>query len=128
MADLTPIEGEDAEMNAAIAEARRTFSQFRQALEEDWQRMIPIIDRPLIKARFVSASTGKIEHMWVEVTNFDGEQTVGDLANEPGDIPELSAGDEVRVAPADVTDWVYWESGNAVGGFTLAVLERREQS
>ena len=104
MADLTPIEGEDAEMNAAIAEARRTFSQFRQALEEDWQRMIPIIDRPLITSRFVSASTGKIEHMWVEVTNFDGEQAVGDLANEPDAIPELSAGDELRVGPADITD------------------------
>ena len=66
--------------------------------------------------------------MWVEVTNFDGEQTVGELANEPDNIPELSQGDEVRVSLDEITDWVYWDSDNTVGGFTLAVLERREQS
>lgn len=128
MADMIPVEGEDAEMNAAIDEARRTLPEFRKALEKDWERLIPALDRPLVKARFSSDDTGNVEHMWVEVTNFDGHTVVGELANEPNAIPEFSAGDEVRVSPEDISDWVYWNGDSIVGGFTLAVLERREQA
>jgi uncharacterized protein YegJ (DUF2314 family) len=128
MADMIPVEGEDAELNAATDEARRTLPEFRKVVEEDWRRLIPVIDRPLIKARFESARTGKSEHMWVEVMNFDGEIVVGELANEPSEVPELSQGDEVRVTVDDVSDWVYWQGDSTVGGFTLTVLERREQN
>lgn len=65
--------------------------------------------------------------MWIEVTDFEGDIVVGELANEPSEIPELSQGQLVKVAPSDVTDWVYWQGDEVVGGFTVAVLERREQ-
>ncbi len=126
MADMTPVEDGDAEMNAAMEEAKRTLPEFRKTLEEDWRRMIPVIDRPLVKAIFRSETTGKIEHMWVEVTNFDDQMVIGELANEPDEIPEFSQGDEVKISPGDISDWVYWNGDATVGGFTLAVLERRE--
>ena len=124
---MIPVEGEDAQMRAAIEEARRRLPEFRKALEEDWRRIIPVIDRPFFKALFQSATTGKIEHMWIEVSRFDGDKIVGELANEPSEIPELSQGQEVKVLPSEISDWLYWEGDTTVGGFTVAVLEGREQ-
>jgi uncharacterized protein YegJ (DUF2314 family) len=128
MTETIPVEGDDEEMIAAIGEARRRLPEFRGTLEDDWRRKIPIIDRPLVKAQFRSSLAGKIEHMWVEVTNFEDGVIVGELANEPNEIPELSQGQEVHVSTDDISDWVYWQGDLTIGGFTLAVLERREQS
>jgi uncharacterized protein YegJ (DUF2314 family) len=127
MAEIIPVEGDNAEMNAAMDEARRRLPEFRKALEADWQRMIPVIDRPFIKAQFASAETGEVEHMWVEVREFDGDLVIGELANDPNEIPELSQGDEVRVPSEEVSDWIYYQGEETVGGFTLALLNRREE-
>jgi uncharacterized protein YegJ (DUF2314 family) len=64
--------------------------------------------------------------MWVAVSNFEDGNIVGELANEPNAIPELSQGVRVKVSPADISDWLYKTGGATIGGFTLAVLERRE--
>jgi uncharacterized protein YegJ (DUF2314 family) len=124
---VVAVEAEDTEMTSAMAEARRRFPAFRRALEKDWRRIIPVINRSLVKARFRSAANGKAEHMWIEVSNFEADKVVGELANQPQDIPELSKGARVIVSCAEISDWVYWVGDKVVGGFTLAVLQRREK-
>jgi hypothetical protein len=48
MDNTAPIPGDDAEMNAAIEEARRRLPEFRHALDEDARRTIPEIEGALV--------------------------------------------------------------------------------
>ena len=114
-------------MNAAIEEAQRRLPEFRHALDVDSRRVIPNIEGALVKARFESAITGAVEHMWLEDAGFEGRSIVGTLANQPKNIPELSKGEWVTVGPDAVSDWVYRQAGRTYGGFTIRVMQRRGQ-
>lgn len=57
MADMIPVESDDKELNEAMEEARRKLPEFRRTLEEDFRRMIPVINRALVKAVFQSETT-----------------------------------------------------------------------
>jgi uncharacterized protein YegJ (DUF2314 family) len=104
MSNIIPVYNDDPEMNAAAEEAQRRFPEFRSTLEADWNRKIPIITRAIVKAKFQSESSGKIEHMWVEVLRFEGEKIVGELANASFEILELREGQEVFFPISDVSD------------------------
>jgi uncharacterized protein YegJ (DUF2314 family) len=117
--------GDDPEINAAIEEAQRRLPEFRRALDIDARRLIPQIEGSLVKARFESAITHEIEHMWLEDACFEGDTIVGTLSSEPSAIPEHSKGDWVTVSPEAVSDWVYREGGRTFGGFTIRVMQRR---
>jgi uncharacterized protein YegJ (DUF2314 family) len=122
---MNSFSSDDPEMNAAIEEAQRRLPEFRRALDIDSRRLIPQIEGSLVKARFESPSTHKIEHMWLEDAGFDGDMIVGTLASEPHDIPEHSKGDWVTVLPEAVSDWAYREGGRTFGGFTIRVMQKR---
>jgi len=127
MSDLNSFPGDDAEMNAAIEEAQSRLPEFRRALDADARRVIPSIEGALVKARFESEITGKIEHMWLEDAGYERENIVGTLANEPKNIPELSKGEWVTVPVDTISDWAYRQGGRAFGGFTVRVMQRRGQ-
>jgi uncharacterized protein YegJ (DUF2314 family) len=122
---MNSFSGDDPEINAAIAEAQRRLPEFRRALDIDARRLIPQIEGSLVKARFESVITHKIEHMWLEDAGFDGDMIVGTLASEPHDIPDHSKGDWVTVSPEAVSDWAYREGGRTFGGFTIRIMQKR---
>lgn len=108
----------DVEMDEAMAEARRRWPEFVAAFA---------IRRPFqgfaVKVPF--REEDQTEHMWVEVSQLDGETIHGKLANEPKLIANLKLSDSVTVDLADVNDWIYSDGKQMIGGFTSAVLERR---
>jgi uncharacterized protein YegJ (DUF2314 family) len=122
---MNSFSGADPEINAAIEEAQRRLPEFRRALDIDARRLIPQIEGSLVKARFESVITHKVEHMWVEDAGFDGDMIVGTLASEPQDIPDHSRGDWVTISPKAVSDWAYREGGRTFGGFTIRVMQKR---
>jgi uncharacterized protein YegJ (DUF2314 family) len=122
---MNPFSGDDPEMNAAIEEAQRRLPEFRRALNDDARRTIPQIEGALVKARFESIITHKIEHMWIEDAAFEDDMIVGTLSSEPEAIPEHSQGEWVSVSPEQVSDWVYRQHGRTFGGFTVRVMQRR---
>ena len=122
---MNSFSGADPEINAAIEEAQRRLPEFRRALDIDARRLIPQIEGSLVKARFESVITHKVEHMWVEDAGFDGDMIVGTLASEPQDIPDHSRGDWVTISPKAVSDWAYREGGCTFGGFTIRIMQRR---
>src|SRR5947207_6117018 len=71
MSDTHKFDGDDSEINAAVEEAQRRSPEFQRALNEDARRLIPAIEGALVKARFESPITHKIEHMWVEDVGFE---------------------------------------------------------
>jgi uncharacterized protein YegJ (DUF2314 family) len=127
MSDSIPYYGDDAEMNAAIEEAQRRLPEFRRALEADACRLIPTIEGAIVKARFESFISGKVEHMWLEDAGFEGDKIIGTLADEPNNISELSKGERVSVSADDVSDWAYRQGGRTSGGFAIRVMQRRGQ-
>lgn len=125
MSGSTPYSGDDAEMNAAMEEARRRLDEFRRAMHDDACRLIPIIEGAFVKARFESMITGKVEHIWIEDADFEGDEIIGTLASEPNAIPELTKDDRVAVSPDAVSDWAYRQNGRTFGGFTIRVMQKR---
>ena len=125
--DLIPVSSGDLEMNAAMAEARRRLPEFRRALDEDARRIIPTIDGALVKAAVSSASTGETEHIWLEDIGFENDRIVGVVASTPHAIPEIALGDEITVSPDDISDWVYRHGGQTFGGFTVRLMEQRDE-
>ena len=111
---------EDQEMNAAIAEAKKTLPDFVSLLAnpKSGQEMFGI------KATFVADDDQK-EHMWVALGIHKKDEFHGILMNKPMFIKGLSDGDEVMVKDDQVIDWFYHENGQMVGGFTRSVAEKR---
>lgn len=126
MADTVPFGSHNADMRAAVEKAQQQLPEFRRALEEDFRRMIPVISRALVKARFRTRKAKATEHLWLEEIEFSGDNIVGTVANEPDDVPDVKLGTSVTIAPADVSDWIYWIGEQTFGGFTVDLVSRHE--
>lgn len=104
----------DPEMNAAIAHARATLSTFWTSYDSPK----PLESGHALKVRFSTRKGG--EHIWIaEVKRLPGGAYSGVFANEPRDLPGKRAGDEVRFAEADISDWMFMRNGKIVGGETI---------
>jgi uncharacterized protein YegJ (DUF2314 family) len=120
--EIVGVTADDPEMEAAIAEARKRLPEFRQAFTRKSRGEGPF----LVKAPFAYADG--VEHMWVEVTSLSEGTMQGTLANEPYYVDSLKQGDAVTVQDTAITDWIYRAARQPVGGFTTAVLARRQQA
>ncbi len=118
-APIATIDGDNEDMKAAVAEARRRWPEFVASFENRSNND----DTPfLIKAPF---SRGEFtEYMWVKVTGIEHQVVYGELGNEPANIRGLHEGDRVRVREDDINDWMCVIHGKPLGGFTLKVLGR----
>lgn len=106
---------DDAEMNAAIAQARQTLPTFWKHLEAN-----PDIDHSL-KVGLPTAS-GSLEHIWVANIQPEGDKVLGRLANAPVDLPGLEAGSPVTFTRDQISDWSYVKDGKMYGHYTTRVV------
>jgi uncharacterized protein YegJ (DUF2314 family) len=79
----------------------------------------------MVKSKFKTDS-GSYEHMWTGDLKFKDGVFSGALANKPADIKSLKAGDQVTIARSEVTDWIILSANGQAGGFTQAVLDKKE--
>lgn len=116
-APVVGISPDDPQMIEAEAQARERWPEFAAAFEASAGEHF-IVKAPVTHGECV-------EFIWLEVTAIEGEQVYGTLANEPANLGPLRLGSKVKVAAADVNDWLYVDdAGNAQGGFTLAVIAK----
>lgn len=117
------LEGEDPEMVAAIAEAQRTFGQYREELQREAIRAVPAVEDHGLKVFFPSPSNPRAgEHMWVNDVDFGEEVMRATLRNDAGWIPGLSEGARVTFTADRVSDWFFVIGGVVHGGFTIKVV------
>jgi uncharacterized protein YegJ (DUF2314 family) len=109
---------EDAQMAAAIRNAKDTFGQFLSAFFEPTENQNAF----LVKVAFDAGD--RVEHIWVADLDFAGQRVRGVLANEPR-TPSLKFMQSVEFDPAQITDWMYIEDGYLIGGFTTGVIRDR---
>lgn len=111
--DIINFDSADAKMNAAIAEAKRTFPDFLTAYRSGTYDADSFVFKyPL----------GGFEHIWVSFDRIEGDTLVGRLANVP-EQPGFRIGQQVRVPVADISDWAYrGTDGVIVGHRTTRVM------
>ena len=117
---LVHVPEEDPEMDAAIAEAKRTIDEFIG----HFQSPKPGMSMFAVKKPYPTRG-GTEEHIWVEVTEYRGGSFHGTIGNEPVDIEGITLGTPVIVAKSEITDWLIVTDGEPLGGFTVAVLDKR---
>jgi len=111
---------EDARMEAAIAEARRTTPGFLEALSGS-----PDTGRAFyFKMEFREGNV--TEHMWVQDVAYDGKLLHGVVGNEPVDLKRVALGDPVECSPERISDWLIVSEDGAEGGFTVKALAEEE--
>jgi uncharacterized protein YegJ (DUF2314 family) len=116
----TPVEATDAEMNAAMAEARSTLDRFFDARAAKGEHF-----EGLLKVYFPMPGTEEGgEHMWVLALDRTEGEISGRLISTPESVA-LKAGDTVRFPQERVSDWLYVEDGKAVGAVTVRLLRSR---
>jgi uncharacterized protein YegJ (DUF2314 family) len=76
-----------------------------------------------IKKGFVDGD--QVEHLWINNLTYDGKNFHGRINNRPLDVSNVHLGEEVTVAPRDVSDWMFVKDGKLMGGYTTRVLYRR---
>lgn len=113
---IVSVSSQDPEMNAAIAEARRTLPEF-----------LKVVDRPPAGARDISFKypLEGVEHIWVSNVSHRGNVLVGELDNDPA-APGYRLGQRVEVPLSQVSDWAWRGSDGVMRGHrTTRVLLKR---
>lgn len=111
---------DDAEMNKAIGTAKSRLGEFDAALRE------PRPDRShfTVKKPFPTTD-GSVEHIWIGNVRFEGGAYHGTIENEPVNVDGLKYGDAASATPSEISDWMYVENDEVVGGWTMRVLYNR---
>lgn len=118
--NIYSVEGDDIEMNKAIADARATFQDFEKAFtsnEFDTSKF-------LIKVKFVTQNRGH-EHMWITSLKKQGKDYYGVLDEEPESTKMVKLGELIKVNKEDISDWLYAAHDTLRGGYTIRVIRRR---
>jgi uncharacterized protein YegJ (DUF2314 family) len=118
---------EDAEMTAAIAEARSTAEEARLR----WQIASPTECEGWAIKWAAPTRDGRVEYLWVRPDSWSRFRIEGRLLSAP--VADLEcgaeAGDPVSLPIEELSDWVYLPDGDfqgqREGGFTVKLLEQR---
>ena len=110
----------DEAIKTASAEARKRLPALRETFLADSKPGSLL----LLKAPFETPDGGN-EWMWIEVSDWSAEEAIrGTLQNQPANIPELDAGQQVTIRTAEVFDYLLKkpdgsEEGNETGRIIL---------
>jgi len=109
----------DSEMNAAMAEGKKTLPRFLAALRQP----PPGAEGFAVKATF--RHDHDVEHMWLHEPRAVGDRFEGVLANDPAWLDGYRRGQQLSVGRDQIVDWSYIKDGVLVGGHTLRVMFSR---
>lgn len=105
-------------MEAAIAEARKHFPEFRKRVEAGAEG-----EFFYIKMAFPVKGKNASELMWVEVSRLEGNQIEGKLSNDPVEDTGYKYGDPVAATVDQVQDWcVSDEQDQTLAGYYTVKL------
>jgi len=105
---------DQAEMDAAIARARRETDDFLAVLAKGEA------DSFSVKAP-ISDSHGT-EHIWIADIRYENGEFVGLIGNDPGIVKNVRFGQEWRIRKVEISDWMYVRGDRIYGGYTIDPL------
>jgi uncharacterized protein YegJ (DUF2314 family) len=104
-----------AAMHNAVIEARKTVRQFIKALKH------PASGQEDFEVKKAFTEGNQTEHIWISDLQLVGDHLQGRVDNEPRKITGVKLGQVVSVYPKEISDWLYVDNGNLVGGYTVRV-------
>ena len=116
--NVESVKSNDAEMNAAIQQAKDSFPLFIKAFQS------PTFTQSYfaVKVKFSYGNGENGEHIWVSQLTFSDNQFTGVVGNEPLYVKDIKLGDSVIINNDDVSDWMIIDDGKLLGGFTIYVI------
>jgi uncharacterized protein YegJ (DUF2314 family) len=106
----------DAKMNAAIAQANKTWPLFEQNI---------FTGEPgtsHFAAKMIFRFLGDEEHLWLINLHKKNGFLYGILDDPPFKIKDMKVGDTIMIKKDRISDWVYAENGKMIGGYTIRVI------
>ncbi len=113
------ISGEDPEMQAAVAEARRRWPEFVTAFSTRQPGHHFAVKAPITQ-------NDNTEFIWLTVDRLEADAIHGHLDNAPVNLGKLKCGDAVTVPLKDLNDWVIMRGEDISGMFTSKILLKRQ--
>jgi len=107
---------EDKQMFAAIDAARKSLPKFFEAFASPMKNQKHF----LLKAAFIDQDA--IEHIWLSDLDLASTPPTGVVANEPS-IQSVAYKQRVPFEASEITDWMFYEDGCLVGGYTTRVMQ-----
>jgi uncharacterized protein YegJ (DUF2314 family) len=104
-----------AAMHNAVIEARKTVRLFLKALKH------PATGQVDFEVKKAFTEGNQIEHLWLSDVQLVGNHLEGRVDNQPRKITGVKLGQVVSVYPKEISDWLYIDNGNLVGGYTVRV-------
>jgi uncharacterized protein YegJ (DUF2314 family) len=106
----------DTEMSHAIERARATLPEFLPRLQH------PPAGQSYVGVKVRLGGDQEGEHIWLYEVRLEDGRIAGRLVDDAEYFPDRKRGEVVRVAPAEISDWMTVEDGRACGGFTSRVV------
>ena len=119
---VVPIAADDPLMLAAIAEARRRWPEFVSTFAAAGK---PSADARKFSVKFAAREGEIVEHLWLTVTEIDGDKVRGTVGNRPVQVKGFELDKAVEIRAADVEDWLCFGDAKVDGGFTVKVVSKR---
>lgn len=110
------VEADDPAMQAAHAEAQRTFSAYLRAAAAP----APGTQNYMVKVKI--ADRFGVEHFWVKDVGRDGAGFAGVIDNAPVTVKSVKLGQRYAFGADDISDWMYMKDGKIHGGYTIRAL------
>lgn len=114
--DVYNVEDDNAKMNQAMVDAKNSIEAFKIALTSKNTSY----EFFTIKQKF--AANDGAEHIWVRDIQLVDSDFMGIIANEPVYTDKVQLGDTIKVNRASISDWMYYDEGKIVGGFTIRAI------
>lgn len=112
-----------ADLDSITQEARRTFDDFKLALELKDGTMSNFI----VKQEYLvkDGSTDRQEHLWIRDVYLDGNVLKGVVDNQPMLTKEVKLNDTITIEDQKISDWLFYKlepkdsSARVIGGYSI---------
>ena len=115
--DAIYVKSSDQRVLAATAEALRRVGEFIAALHDPK----PGQHGFTIKVKVTDGRAA--EHMWLSNVAYVGGKFTGTFVDESIQVTGYRRGMTATRSADDITDWLYYDNDNMVGGFTARLLD-----
>ena len=126
---LSKQEQELADLDSITQEARRTFDDFKLALEMKDSTMSNFI----VKEEFIvkNGNRSTQEHLWIRDVYQDGKVLKGVVDNQPKLTTEVKLNDTVVIDDAKISDWMFYKLepndtvARMIGGYSVKFMRNK---
>ena len=122
-------EKEQAALDSITQQARKTFDDFKLALEMKDETMSNFI----VKQEYIVNENGRTrqEHLWIRDVYMDGNVLKGIVDNQPVATKEVKLNDTITIDDKKISDWMFYKvEGNdsiakVIGGYSVKYMRNQ---